>query len=391
MTRNTGPLAGITVLEMAGIGPAPFAAMLLADMGADVVRIDRIGQPTASFAIDPTRDVLSRNRRSLALDLKSPTGREIVLDLCTSASVLIEGFRPGVMERLGLGPEKCLERNPALVYGRMTGWGQHGPLAQTAGHDINFIALSGCLHGIGRRDEPPVPPVNFVGDYGGGGMLLVAGVLAALLSAQRTGAGQVVDAAIVDGSALFLSAFMGLSRMGLWRTGRGVNLLDSGAYFYDCYACSDGKYLSVGALEPKFFAEFLRRAGLDPSEWPQDDVERWPALRERLADILRQRERAHWVQVFEGSEACVAPVLSMDEAPMHAHNKARDVFVERFGMMQPAPAPRFSGTPAEIRTPPPQIGEHTRKILHERGYSAESIEAILQSGAAATSGEAQQT
>lgn len=386
MTRPTGPLAGIRVIEMAGIGPAPFAAMLLADMGADVVRIDRIDQATASFAIDPARDVLSRNRRSLALDLKSAAAPGIVLDLCASASVLIEGFRPGVMERLGIGPGKCLERHPALVYGRMTGWGQHGPLAHTAGHDINFIALSGCLHGIGRRDEPPVPPMNFVGDYGAGAMLLVAGVLAALLHAQRTGAGQVVDAAIVDGSALFMSVFMGLSQMGLWHAGRGANLLDSGAYFYDCYVCSDGKYLSVGALEPKFFAEFLRRMGLQPQAWPQDAVDRWPELRQRLADIIRGRERDHWVQLFEGSDACVAPVLSMHEAPLHSHNKAREVFVERFGQMQPAPAPRFSRTRADVHEPPPRIGQHTRALLDELGYSAEKIEGMLQSKAAADSG-----
>jgi alpha-methylacyl-CoA racemase len=382
--HGTGPLVGMTVIEMAAIGPSPFAAMLLADMGARVVRIDRIGGPTASFDIDPTQDVLSRNRESLALDLKRPEARDIVLELCTSASILIEGFRPGVMERLGLGPQACLERNPALVYGRVTGWGQQGPLAATAGHDLNFIAVSGCLEGIGRPAEPPVAPLNFVGDYGGGGMLLVAGVLAASLSAQRTGVGQVVDAAILDGSALFLSAFMGFAHMGLWRPERGVNLLDSGAYFYDCYVTRDGKYLAVGALEPKFFAEFLRRIGLDPSRWRQDEPQQWPRLRSELAQIIRERDRADWMRVFEGSDACVSPVLSMQEAPGHAHNRAREVFVERFGITQPAPAPRFSATPSDIRTAPPKIGQHTRQILLERGYSNSAIERLLEEGVAAT-------
>ena len=380
--NDIGPLAGITVIEMAAIGPVPFAAMVLADLGADVIRVDRLGQPTASFPIDPTKDVLSRNRRSIALDLKHPEAREAVLELCNGASALIEGFRPGVMERLGLGPEPCLRRNPALVYGRMTGWGQTGPLATTAGHDLNFIALSGCLAAIGRSSEPPVPPLNFVGDYGGGAMSLLAGVLAALLSAQRTGRGQVVDAAIVDGSALFLSAFMGLRQMGFWRTERGTNLLDSGAYFYDCYATRDGRYLAVGALEPKFFAEFLVRLGLDPAEWPQDAPEHWPRLRIELTRIIRQRDQAQWMEVFEGSDACVAPILSMEEAPAHPHNRARGVFVEQFGMVQPAPAPRFSATPGAIRSPPPRIGQHTRQILLDQGYSNPTVDELLRTGVA---------
>jgi alpha-methylacyl-CoA racemase len=378
------PLSGITVIEMAAIGPTPFAAMMLSDLGAEVIRIDRIGQPAASFPIDPTRDVLSRNRSSVALDLKQSTAWEIVLKLCANAAVLVEGFRPGVMERLGLGPQECLQRNPALVYGRMTGWGQTGPLARTAGHDLNFIALSGCLHGIGRADSPPVPPVNFVGDYGGGGMLLVAGVLAALLQAQRSGRGQVVDAAIVDGSALFLSAFIGLQQMGFWSTQRASNLLDTGAYFYDCYTTRDGKYLSVAALEPKFFRELLSKLGLDPQHWSQQSPERHQGLRAELQQIIRQHDQAHWTALFEGSDCCVTPVLTMDEAPQHPHNRARQVFVEEFGMTQPAPAPRFSATPGRIRSRPPRIGEHTRLVLRAHGYSDAEVEELIQSGAVAT-------
>lgn len=379
MNDAVGALAGLRVIEIAGIGPCPFAAMLLADMGAQVTRIDRVGGPTASFAIDPAVDILSRNRRSIAVNLKSAVGRDIVLSLCRSAAILIEGFRPGVMERLGLGPEQCLQANPALVYGRATGWGQTGPLAETAGHDVNFIALSGCLFGMGRAHEPPTPPLNLVGDYGAGAMFLVAGVLAAVICARESGRGQVVDAAIVDGAALFMSAFMGLSRMGLWREERAANLLDSGAYFYDCYATRDGKYLSIGALEPKFFAEFVKGAGLDPHEYTQQP-ERWPVLRDKLAHAIARRDRDEWAAIFAGSDACVAPVLSLSEAARHPHNAARAVFVERFGLEQPAPAPRFGNTPSSVRLPPPLIGEHTRDILAELGYSAADIETIIDSG-----------
>jgi alpha-methylacyl-CoA racemase len=381
--NNTGPLTGLKVIEVAGIGPGPFAAMVLADMGADVIRVDRIGKATASFDIDPERDILSRNRRSLAVDLKSAAGNKVVLRLCEHSSVLIEGFRPGVMERLGLGPGDCMQANPALVYGRVTGWGQTGPLAKSAGHDINYIALSGCLHAMGRAHELPAPPLNLVGDYGGGAMLLVAGVLAAVMHARASGRGQVVDAAILDGSALFTSAFMGLRNMGLWSDKRASNLLDGGAYFYDCYLTRDGKYLSIGSLEPKFFTELLRIAQLDPATFVQGDPSRWPALRGQLATVILQRNRDEWAAIFDGTDACVAPVLSMAEAPGHAHNVAREVFIHRFGVNQPAPAPRFSATPSSVRLPPPRIGEHTRDILSELSFSCADIDAMLLAGACA--------
>ncbi len=380
MQQSTGPLAGIDVVEIAGIGPGPFAAMMLADMGARVTRVDRLTGPTASFDIDPTRDALSRNRRSIAVDLKSPAGREIVLRLCKSSAILLEGFRPGVMERLGLGPDVCLEANPALVYGRVTGWGQTGPLAQAAGHDINYIALSGALHAMGRAHEPPAPPLNLVGDYGAGAMMLVTGVLAALVHARTTGRGQVVDAAILDGTALFMTVFLSLRQMGFWRDERASNLLDSGAYFYDCYKTRDGKFLSVGSLEPKFFAELLRIAGLDPAKFTQAPQERWPELREELARVIAQRDLAEWTAMFEGSDACVAPVLSMTEAAQHPHNVAREIFVRKFGLDQAAPAPRFSATPSSIRTPPPSIGEHTHDVLAELGYSQQQIDELVSAG-----------
>jgi alpha-methylacyl-CoA racemase len=381
MTHPPGPLAGTRIIEIAGIGPGPFAAMLLADMGADVIRVDRLAGPTASFDVDPKRDILSRNRRSIALDLKTAGGREIVLRLCASAAALIEGFRPGVMERLGLGPRECLDANHALVYGRITGWGQTGPLAGTAGHDINYIALSGALHGIGRAGEPPVPPLNLVGDYGGGAMLLASGVLAAMLHARTTGRGQVVDAAILDGTSLFMAVFMGLKTMGFWSDARAANLLDGGAYFYDCYVTRDGKYLSIGALEPKFFAELLRIAGLDPATYTQGDSAQWPALRARLAQVILQRDRDEWTALFRNSDACVAPVLSLEETPRHPHHVARETFIDRFGMLQPAPAPRFSETPGSVRSPPPAIGAHTRSILTELDFSGETIDALFRDGA----------
>jgi alpha-methylacyl-CoA racemase len=379
----SGPLSGMRIIEVAGIGPGPFAAMLLADMGADVIRVDRIGAATASFDIDPALDILSRNRRSIALDLKTPGGCDVLLRLCKTATALIEGFRPGVMERLGLGPAECMRANPALVYGRITGWGQTGPLARSAGHDINYIALSGCLHGIGRAGEPPVPPLNLVGDYGGGAMFLATGILAAVIHARATGQGQIVDAAILDGSALFLSAFMGLRSMGFWSDARAANLLDGGAYFYDCYITRDGKYLSIGALEPRFFAELLRITGLDAATYVQDDPVQWPALRARLAEVILGRDRDEWVTVFGTADACVAPVLSMEEAPRHPHNIARGTFINRFDMLQPAPAPRFSETPGSVRSPPPLIGAHTRTILAELHVSGAAIDTLMRDGACA--------
>lgn len=333
----SGPLAGVRVVEMAGLGPGPFCAMLLADLGADVLRIAREGTP-----ID-AQDITTRSRPQLNLDLRSAEGQAAALDLIGRADLLIEGFRPGVMERLGLGPEPCLARNARLIYGRMTGWGQTGPLAHAAGHDINYIALSGALHAIGRAGEAPVPPLNYIGDFGGGGMLLAVGLLAALHEAKSSGQGQVIDAAMTDGSAL-LSAFMyGYKAKGQWSNQRGENLLDSGAHFYDSYACADGKYVAIGAIEPQFYALLRERCGIqDPLFDGQMDTARWPLLKLRLADVFRTRTRAEWCALLEGSDACFAPVLDWDEAPEHPHNQARGTFVRAHEVMQPAPAPRFS-------------------------------------------------
>ncbi|HSW08649.1 CaiB/BaiF CoA transferase family protein [Aquabacterium sp.] len=342
-----GPLAGLKVVEMAGLGPAPFCAMLLADMGAQVLRITRPG-----VVVDP-HDVSTRNRLALPLDLRQTEGAETARGFIDKADALIEGFRPGVMERLGLGPEACLARNPRLVYGRMTGWGQHGPLAHAAGHDINYIAISGALHAIGRPGEAPVPPLNYVGDFGGGGMLLAVGLLAALHEARSSGRGQVVDAAMTDGAAL-LSAFMyGFKSAGRWSNQRGENMLDGGAHFYDTYACADGKYIAIGAIEPQFYAELRERCGIHDAIFDaQMDAARWPMLKLRLADVFRTRTRDEWCALLEGSDACFAPVLDWDEAPQHAHNRARDTFVSLDGVVQPAPAPRFSRTPSARPVPP---------------------------------------
>ncbi|GAA3130065.1 CaiB/BaiF CoA transferase family protein [Streptosporangium carneum] len=379
-----GPLTGFTVVEMAGIGPGPFAGMLLADLGADVIRVDRpraASSPGADGAVEAdSADVTSRGRRSVTIDLKSPEGVELVLRLVERADALIEGYRPGVMERLGLGPQECLARNGRLVYGRMTGWGQDGPLAHSAGHDINYISLSGALSAIGRAGQAPVPPLNLVGDYGGGAMLLACGVLAGLLAAGRDGAGQVVDAAMVDGSALLMAPFYGAQAMGRWSE-RGTNLLDTGAPFYDVYATSDGGHVSVGPIEPQFFGRLLGLLGiadLDPGA--QYDPSTWPALRERLAGAFAENTRDHWQEVFTGTDACVAPVLSLAEAPAHPHNVARATFVSRDGVVQPAPAPRFSRTPAEIRSSPPVIGEHTREVLAWIGLDEAEITRLGDAG-----------
>jgi alpha-methylacyl-CoA racemase len=377
-----GVLSGVRIIEMAGIGPCPFAGMLLADMGADVLRIDRRGGATQPLDIDPGHDVLGRGRRSVALDLKKPAAIGTVLELCGKADALIEGFRPGVMERLGLGPAECFARNRALVYGRVTGWGQEGPLAPTAGHDIDYLALSGALHAIGEPGRPPLPPINLVGDYGGGAMLLLVGLLAAMFDARRSGVGQVVDAAMVDGAAQLMAPFYALMAAGGWQDRRGSNLIDGGAYFYRCYETRDGQYLAVGSLEPKFFAEFLQRAGLDPAEWSQDAT-RWPELHERLASIMRTRTRDEWMQRFEGSDACVAPVLSMSEAPRHPHNAQRGTFTNAFGVRQPAPAPRFSRTPSAVRPPPQSVGADTRTALADWGISQDGIRRLADQGAIA--------
>ncbi len=378
-----GPLSGITVVEMSGIGPGPFAGMMLADLGATVIRVDRLsgsGGGLAEVSAGRT-DVVSRGRRSIAVDLKSAQGTELVLRLVESTDVLIEGYRPGVMERLGLGPQACLARNPRLVFGRMTGWGQDGPLARAAGHDINYIALSGALGAIGRHGQTPVPPLNLVGDYGGGGMLLACGVLAGLLSAARTGAGQVVDAAMVDGAAVLMAQFYGMKAAGRWSDERGSNLLDTGAPFYDVYESADGGFLSVGPLEPAFFAVLLDRLGIDDFDTAaQHDPRSWPALRRRLAAEFASRTRADTEDLFAGVDGCVFPVLSMSEAPQHPHNLARGTFVTRDEVVQPSPAPRFSATPTRLELPPPAPGEHTESILADLGLSRDEVRRLLEAG-----------
>lgn len=381
---GSGPLSGIKVVEMSAIGPSPFAGMMLADLGAGVTRVDRLtgGGPGTSTRLSEGRaDVVSRGRRSIAVDLKSAAGVELVLRLVDSADVLIEGFRPGVMERLGLGPEVCLTRNPRLVFGRMTGWGQDGPLARAAGHDINYIAVAGALGAIGRAGETPVPPLNLVGDYGGGGMLLAYGVVAALLSAARTGAGQVVDAAMVDGAALLMAQFYAMSATGRWTGERGTNLLDTGAPFYDVYPSADGGYLAVGPLEPAFFAILLDRLGiLDIDAASQYDPASWPALRRRLTAEFAVRTRADAEALFADVDGCVFPVLSLSEAPRHPHNVARGTFFTRDDVVQPAPAPRFSVTPTRLGLPPPASGEHTDAILTGLGLSDAEVQRLHEAG-----------
>ena len=357
-----GPLAGLRVIELAGIGPGPHAAMLLADLGADVVRVER---PPGGLQLVPRQsDQMLRGRRSVALDLKDPADRETVLRLVERADVLIEGLRAGVTERLGVGPADCLSRNPRLVYARMTGWGQHGPLAHRAGHDINYVALTGVLHAIGHADDRPVPPLNLVGDFGGGSMFLAVGVLAALWERERSGIGQVVDAAMLDGISVLAQMFWSLRACGLWSDQRGRNLLDSGAPFYDTYACADGRYVAVGALEPHFYAALLEGLGLAGHALPaQLDQSRWPELRERFTEVFASRSRDEWGVVFEGTDACVTPVLSFAEVPMHPHAAARGTVIELNGVPQAAPAPRFSRTAPGPPTPPPQPGADTAAVL----------------------------
>jgi alpha-methylacyl-CoA racemase len=370
-----GPLHGVRVIELESLAPAPFGCMVLADLGADVLRVDRPG--TAGHPVVRPADPLVRGRRSIRLNLKDPAGLTVLLRLLDSADVLVEGYRPGVAERLGFGPELCLERNPRLVYARMTGWGQDGPLAGAAGHDIDYIAVAGSLDPIGRAGERPLAPLNLLGDFGGGGMLLAVGVLAALLERERSGRGQVVDAAMVDGSALLATFIHGLRAAGAWRDERGSNLLDGGAPFYDTYQTADGKFLAVGALEAKFYAELLDRLGLDVSDLPpQLDPSGWPVLRDRLTAAFAARTQAEWLAVFDGSDACVVPVLSMAEAPGHPHNVARGNFIEVGGVRQPAPAPRFSRTPAAVPDPPPVPGSDTEAVLASLGYSPAEITAL---------------
>ena len=379
-----GPLTGIRVIEIAGIGPGPFCAMMLADMGADVVRIDRASAARGGDPDRPPLDLLNRGRRSVGIDLKSSEGVETVLALVEGADALLEGFRPGVAERLGIGPADCLARNPRLVYGRMTGWGQEGPYASAAGHDLNYIALAGALHGIGRQGEAPVPPLNLVGDFGGGGMYLAFGMACALLEARNSGQGQVVDAAMVDGAASLMTAFFGMARSGFWSEERGTNMLDTGAHFYNVYETADGRYISLGPIEPQFYAELRERLGLHGPEWDhQTDRSRWPELKEKLAALVAQRTRDEWCELLEGTDTCFAPVLSLAEAPEHAHNRERGTFAEVAGVVQPGPAPRFSRTPGAIRRPPPHSGQHTDEILGELGLDADAIASLRASGAVA--------
>ncbi|MFE5797117.1 CaiB/BaiF CoA transferase family protein [Streptomyces sp. NPDC056503] len=374
-----GPLTGIRVIELGSIGPAPFCAMVLGDLGAEVIRIDR---PTeAGYAA--SRPILHRNRRSLAVDIRRPEGVEIVTSLVKDADVILEGFRPGVAERLGLGPDDLLAVNPRLVYGRMTGWGQDGPMAQEPGHDINYIALTGALHAVGPKDGDPVVPLNLVGDFGGGGMLLAVGVLAAALHARGTGHGQVVDAAMTDGSALLLTMTYGFLAHGVWADERESNMLDGAAPYYGTYRCSDDRHIALGPVEPQFYAAVLRVLGLtdDPDFARQNDRAKWPVMRQRLATIFATRTRDAWAKEFEGQEACVAPVLSLREAPHHPHNAARGTYLtDEAGAIAPAPAPRFSATPAARPTPSPAVGADTDRILAAAGYDPARIAALRGGG-----------
>lgn len=371
-----GPLADVRIVELPAIGPVPFAGMVLAGLGADVVRVERpSGVPLV--AADSRFNVMQRDRSSIVLDLKDSLAVEAVLRLVTGADALIEGWRPGVAERLGIGPAACAERNPRLVYGRMTGWGQTGPLSGAAGHDIDYVALSGVLHAVGRAGEAPVPPLNLVGDFGGGGMLLALGVVSAVLEARQSGRGQVVDAAMVDGAAQLGAAFFGYLAGGVWSSERGTNLLDSGAPFYDVYETSDGRHVAVGALEPQFYDAFVRGLGLDPGMLPpQMDRDRWPELRELFRGALGSRTRDEWCRVFDGTDACVAPVLAFEEATMHDHNASRGTFVEVDGVTQPAPAPRFERTPSATPRPPRSPGADTVSILSGLGFDGAEIEQL---------------
>ncbi|MFN9711904.1 MAG: CaiB/BaiF CoA transferase family protein [Alphaproteobacteria bacterium] len=366
-----GPLTGLKIVEFAGIGPGPFCGMLLSDLGADVVRVDRKGGRGGA----PT-DITARGRRSVALDLKTPEAVEACLKLMASADGIIEGFRPGVMERLGLGPDVALKRNPRLVYGRMTGWGQTGPYANAAGHDMNYIAISGALHAIGTKDKP-VPPLNLVGDFGGGALYLAFGLMAGIIHARETGKGQVIDCAMSDGSASLMAMFYGMKASGIWQEERRANLLDGGAHFYDTYQCSDGKWVSIGSIEPQFYALLLEKTGItDPDFQRQMDRSIWPDLREKLAAVFATKSQAEWTTIMAATDVCFAPVLDLDEAPKHPHNAARQTFVQLGGVTQPAPAPRFAETPGVIQGPPPAIGAHNTEALADWGFTEAEISAI---------------
>ncbi|MFM2073505.1 MAG: alpha-methylacyl-CoA racemase [Actinomycetota bacterium] len=379
-----GPLSGYRIIELAGIGPGPFAAMMLADMGAEVIRVERAQSVRGPAPDAPHFDVMLRGRRNIAIDLKQADGVATLLDLVERADGLIEGFRPGVMERLGLGPDVCMARNPRLVFGRMTGWGQTGPYALAAGHDINYISLAGALAHFGRAGEAPIPPLNMVGDFGGGGMFLAFGVVCALLEAQRSGEGQVVDAAMVDGSATLMSMFWAFKAAGLHdENRRGTNLLDTGAPFYDVYRCADNEYISIGSIEPQFYAELLRLTGLDtdPEFAVQHDTALWPHLKTRLHQLFVTKTRDEWCSIMEMTDVCFAPVLTMSEAARHPHNIERGTFIEMNGVTQPAPAPRFSRTVPMVESPPAHAGQHTREVLADWGLTSDRIEALLNSHA----------
>lgn len=371
-----GPLKGFKIIELAGIGPGPFCGMLLADMGAEVIVVER----ASSDHVMP--DVTRRGKKSIALNLKSKEGLETLLNLVEGADAIFEGFRPGVAERLGVGPDECLKRNPKIVYGRMTGWGQTGPLAQAAGHDINYISLTGALYATGRKHEKPAPPLNLVGDYGGGAMFLAVGLLAALLESQKTGKGQVIDAAMTDGSALLMATFNTFHAMGIWSTQRGSNLLDSGAHFYDTYETQDGKYISLGSIEPQFYSLLIEKANLDPKVFgDQHNAAKWPEYKDKLEVIFKTKTQAEWCELMEGSDVCFAPVLDFLEAPSHPHNAERKTYIDVDGMTQPAPAPRFSRTPSEVQYGSKAAGVDTESVLSDWGFSAEKIQQLKNEGA----------
>lgn len=373
-----GPLKGIKVVEMAGIGPGPFCAMMLSDMGAEVIRVDRLAHKGSGHKAN----VLNRGRRSIAIDLKNSQGVDTVKKLIDQADVVIEGFRPGVMERLGLGPEECLERNPRLVFGRMTGWGQHGPLAHAAGHDINYISIGGALGAMGHPDRPPSPPLNLVGDFGGGAMYLLAGVLAALVERASSNKGQVIDAAMTDGTASLLTPFYGMMAMGMWTTQRSDNRLDGGAHYYGSYTCSDGKHISIGSIEPQFYALLLELCGIDDPEFlKQNEKESWASLRQKLEELFATKPQAQWCELLEGTDVCFAPVLNLAEAPQHPHNKARASFVDFEGVTQPAPAPRFSRSQSSIQSAAAIAGEHSEEILRDWGFDDHTIAELARENA----------
>ncbi|MFP4311391.1 MAG: CaiB/BaiF CoA transferase family protein [Nitriliruptoraceae bacterium] len=376
-------LDDIRIVELAAIGPAPYGVMLLADLGAEVIRVDRVAAARGQPGAEASMVGLSRNRRSIAVDLKQPAGVEVVRRLSRSADVLVEGFRPGVAERLGVGPQELRADHPGLIYARVTGWGQEGPLASHAGHDLDYAAVAGALHAIGDPDQPPPPPINYLADFAGGGAFLAIGVLAAIIERQHSGDGQVLDVAMLDGTASLTSFLHGLRQLGAWSTERGGNLLDGAAPFYRTYRCADGRFLAVAALEPHFHTELCRRLGLDPARWQQHDPARWPEQRADLAEMFARRSRDEWMEQLGGEDTCVAPVLDLEEAPQHPHNRARSTFVEVDGVTQPAPAPRLTRTPGSIRRPAPGFGEHTDEVLAMLGYEADERDRLREAGAIA--------